>query len=107
MEQNKTTHQHYHHHSPLSPSSRSKDSEGEEEAEAISLARNNGSKEETEMWPDSEYIPRTEPRAIDNTLEEDVRGRGAKKASRIWIRTSGRTELSFAEMGSGERASLS
>lgn len=106
-EQNKTTHQHCHHLSPPSPSSRSKDSRGEEEAEAISLARNNGSKEEIEMWPDSEYIQRTEPREIDSTLEEDVKGRGAKKVSRIWMGTSGRMELSFAETGSRERASLS
>lgn len=59
------------------------------------------------MWPDSEYIQRTEPREIDSTLEEDVKGRGAKKVSRIWMGTSGRMELSFAETGSRERASLS
>lgn len=46
------------------------DNQREEEAEAISLARTDGSKEDIEMWPDSEYIPKSEPRAIDNALEE-------------------------------------
>lgn len=69
------------------------------------MARSDGNKEETEMWPDSEYIPKTEPRAIDNT-EKDPRGRGAKKMSRIWTETRGQTNLSYAETENKERSSL-
>lgn len=69
------------------------------------MVGNNGSKEEIEMWPNSEYIPKTEPRVTDNTLEEDLRWRRAK-TPRIWMGTTGRMTLSCADMGNEERTSL-